>query len=152
VTLAIALTFLALDLIAHDTVWLETNLVVASSLAAGFAFGALLIRRNFFQYVFERTFHYTDRGWNMFTRSFAWFFVLTAVLNEIVRLSFADDKIYTLLGQELSGVNIWILFKIAVIMPLSGVYAWLLTRWMRRHHIPESEIAARQARDTTPSS
>lgn len=143
VTLSISATFAALDVWAHDPIWLQTNLVVCSALAAGFAIGALFIRKNFFKYVFERTFHYTQNGWDVFTRSFAWFFVLTAVLNEVVRLTFKDDQVYALFGQELNGVNIWILFKIAFIMPLSGLYAWLLTRWMHQHHIPESEIEAK---------
>lgn len=136
VTAGITLSFVAIDLWMSDTVWLKTNLLVCSALAIGFAMGATLMHRNFFKYVFEKTFHYTQDGWDIFTRSFAWFFVFTAVLNEIVRLVFKDDGIYQILGQELSGVNIWILFKVAVVMPLSGIYAWLLTRWMGRHHLP----------------
>jgi intracellular septation protein len=151
VTLLMTLTFALLDFAAHDPVWLQTNLVVCSALAAGFAGGAILLRRNFFQYVFGTTFHYTQDGWDVFTRSFAWFFVFTAVLNEIVRLNFKDDQTYAILGQQLSGVNIWILFKVAFIMPVSGVYAWLLTRWMHRHHIPDPEpVGAPPASDTVP--
>lgn len=134
VTVLITLTFVVLDVAAHDPIWLRTNLIVCSALAAGFALGAVVMHRNFFMYVFEKTFHYTQEGWDLFTRSFAWFFVFTAVVNEIVRLTFKDDEVYNLLGQELSGVNVWILFKVAIIMPLSGVYAWLLARWMRRHN------------------
>lgn len=148
VTLGITVTFGLLDLWAHDPVWLQTNLVVCSALAAGFALGALLLRNNFFEYVFGKTFHYTAKGWEMFTRSFAWFFVFTAVMNEIVRLTFKDTEVYSILGQQLNGVNIWILFKIALIMPLSGLYAWVLTRWMHRHHIPDSEIAAAKPKET----
>lgn len=142
VTLGITLSFGMMDVIYSNPTWLETNLVVCSSLAAGFALGAILLRRNFFEYVFGKTFHYSPRGWTIFTRSFAWFFVFTAVMNEIVRLTFRDDQTYAILGHDLSGVSIWILFKIAIIMPLSGLYAWLLTRWMHRHHIPETEPAA----------
>lgn len=142
VTLGLTLTFTLIDVLVHDPVWLQTNLVVCSSLAAGFAAGAIVMRKNFFEYVFGKTFHYTEEGWRIFTRSFAWFFVITAVLNEIVRLSFEDSKTYVILGREFNGVNIWILFKVAFIMPLSGIYAWILTRLMRRHHIPDSEIQA----------
>ena len=39
--------------------------------------------------------------------------------------------------MQMNGVNIWILFKIALIMPLSGLYAWYLTRLMQRYRIPE---------------
>jgi intracellular septation protein len=86
--------------------------------------------------VFQKTFFYTKEGWDRFTWSFAWFFVFTAVLNEVVRLTFKDTQIYNVLGFEMNGVNVWILFKIALIMPLSGVYAWFLTRLMQKYRMP----------------
>jgi intracellular septation protein len=135
VTLGITSTFLALDIAAHDVIWLKTNLIVCSALAVGFALGALVMRENFFQYVFEKTFHYTQEGWDLFTRSFAWFFVFTAVANEIVRLTFQDDQVYTVLGAAMSGIDIWIAFKLFFILPLSGLYAWLLTKWMSKYHL-----------------
>jgi hypothetical protein len=49
---------------------------------------------------------------------------------------------YDVFGHQMNGVNIWILFKIAFIMPLSGVYAWILTRLMHKHRIPDAEVAA----------
>ncbi|MGE0022520.1 MAG: inner membrane-spanning protein YciB [Hyphomicrobium sp.] len=135
VTLGITAVFVGLDLAWHDEVWLKTNLIVASALAVGFALGAMVMRENFFQYVFEKTFHYTQEGWDLFTRSFAWFFVFTAVANEVVRLTFKDDQTYDLLGLSMTGVDIWIAFKLVVILPLSGLYAWLLTKWMSRYHL-----------------
>jgi intracellular septation protein len=58
------------------------------------------------------------------------------VLNEIVRLTFKDDTFYNVLGHEMDGVNIWIAFKLLIIMPLSGIYAWLLTKTLAKHHMP----------------
>lgn len=135
VTLAIALIFLGFDIAAHDAIWLKTNLIVCGALAVGFSLGAMVMRENFFQYVFEKTFHYTQEGWDLFTRSFAWFFIFTAVANEIVRLTFRDDQVYTVLGSAMTGVDIWIAFKLFVILPLSGLYAWLLTKWMSKYHL-----------------
>ncbi len=114
---------------------LYTNLLCISMLVVGFLIGAPF-KRNFFGYVFEKTFHYTAEGWNRFTYSFAWFFLFTAVLNEIVRQVFIDTEMYhvPLLGQ-MNGVNIWILFKVVLIMPLSGLYAWYLTRLMQKYRV-----------------
>ena len=121
---------------------LYTNLLCISMLGVGFALGAPF-KRNFFGYVFEKTFHYTAEGWNRFTYSFAWFFLFTAVLNEIVRQVFVDTETYNvpLLG-EMNGVNIWILFKVVLIMPLSGLYAWYLTRLMQKYRIDPPASAA----------
>jgi intracellular septation protein len=138
VTLSITTAFVGMDLVAHDSVWLQTNLAVCTALAVGFLIGAILIRKNFFKYVFEKTFHYSEQGWDLFTRSFAWFFVFTAVMNEIVRQTFKDDHMYQLLGYQLDGVNVWILFKIAIILPLSLIYAWILTRRLQKYRLPPS--------------
>jgi intracellular septation protein A len=119
-----------------------TNLICLGTMLIGFLLGGLVFKRNFFGYAFEKTFHYTKEGWDQFTWSFAWFFVFTAVANEFIRLTFKDQQMYDVFGHQMNGVNIWILFKIAFIMPLSGVYAWILTRLMHKHRIPDAEVAA----------
>jgi intracellular septation protein len=131
----VTIVFGALTIVTHDPMWVQIKVTIFNAMFAAFLFIGLWLDRNFFKYVFEKTFHYTKEGWDRFTRSFAWFFVFTAVANEVVRLVFKDDQVYSLLGYQLNGVNVWILFKIAIIMPLSGLYAWLLTRWMHKHQI-----------------
>lgn len=138
----VTIVFGALTIITHDPMWVQIKVTIFNAMFAAFLFIGLWMKRNFFKYVFEKTFHYTEEGWNTFTRSFAWFFVFTAVANEVVRLVFKDDHIYNFLGYEMNGVNVWILFKVAIIMPLSGLYAWLLTRWMHKHQIPDPAVSA----------
>jgi intracellular septation protein len=118
---------------------------------AAFLFGGLWLNRNFFKYVFEKTFHYTKEGWDRFTWSFAWFFVFTAFANEFVRLTFKDEQIYNLLGMEMNGVSIWIAFKIVLIMPLSAFYAWYLTRIMQRYRITEERLLAAPLPPSAPA-
>lgn len=131
----VTIVFGALTLITHDAMWIQIKVTIFNALFAGFLFSGLWLKRNFFQYVFEKTFHYTQEGWDSFTRSFAWFFLITAGLNEFVRLYFKDDHIYHVLGYAMNGVDVWIAFKLFIILPLSGIYAWVLTRWMSRHHL-----------------
>ncbi|MEQ1697424.1 MAG: septation protein IspZ [Hyphomicrobiaceae bacterium] len=123
---------------------LSTNLVCLSTMVIGFLLGGFVFKQNFFGYVFEKTFHFTPEGWDRFTYSFAWFFVLTAVLNEAVRQIFSDSRMYDVLGHSMNGTSVWILFKVAFIMPLSGLYAWFLTRLMQKYRIddPHSEANA----------
>jgi intracellular septation protein len=131
----VTIVFGALTLITHDPMWVQIKVTIFNALFAAFLFFGLWTGRNFFQYVFEKTFHYTKEGWDTFTRSFAYFFLLTALLNEAVRLYFKDDQVYHILGHAMNGVDIWIAFKLFIILPLSGLYAWLLTKWMSRHHL-----------------
>lgn len=132
---SVTIGFGALTLITGDPMWVQIKVTIFNAMFAGFLFLGLWLDRNFFQYVFEKTFHYTKEGWDTFTRSFAWFFMLTALLNEAVRIGFKDDQIYHVLGFAMNGVDIWIAFKLFFILPLSGVYAWLLTKWMSKHHL-----------------
>ena len=133
---SVTIVFGFLTLLTGDPMWVQIKVTIFNALFAAFLFLGLWLDKNFFQYVFQKTFFYTKEGWDRFTWSFAWFFVFTAVLNEIVRLTFKDTQIYNVLGFEMNGVNVWILFKIALIMPLSGVYAWFLTRLMQKYRMP----------------
>lgn len=132
---SVTITFGFLTLFTGDAMWIQIKVTIFNLLFAIFLFGGLWMGKNFFQYVFESTFHYTKKGWDRFTFSFACFFLLTAILNEIVRLTFDDHTIYSLLGYQMDGVNVWILFKVAFIMPVSGLYAWWLTRLMQKYRI-----------------
>jgi intracellular septation protein len=136
---SVTVVFGILTLVTGDAMWIQIKVTIFNIMFALFLFGGLYFEKNFFQYIFEKTFHYTKKGWNRFTRSFAWFFVMTAILNEFVRLTYVKDHMYNLLGFTMDGVNVWILFKISIIMPLSGIYAWWLTRMMQKYRLPDAE-------------
>ncbi len=137
----VTIVFGALTLITHDAMWVQIKVTIFNALFAAFLIAGLYLKRNFFKYVFEKTFHYTDEGWNKFTWSFALFFLATAVANEYVRQTFKEDQFYDLLGHHMNGVNIWILFKIAVVLPVTGLYAWVLTRIMQKYRVPRQSAA-----------
>ena len=137
----ITITFGTLTLLTGDPMWVQIKVTIFNAAFALFLFSGLWLGKNFFRRVFGKTFHYSKQGWDKFTFSFAWFFVLTAILNEAVRLTFVDTEFYDFFGYQMDGVNIWILFKVGFIMPLSGVYAWYLTKLMQRYRVPNSEIA-----------
>lgn len=132
---SVTIAFGALTIVTGDAMWVQIKVTIFNAMFAAFLFFGLWTKRNFFQYVFDKTFHYTQEGWDTFTRSFAWFFMLTALLNEVVRLGFKDDHIYHVLGFDMNGVDIWIAFKLFFVLPMSGIYAWLLTKWMSKHHL-----------------
>ena len=117
----VTIVFGALTMITNDPMWVQIKVTIFNALFARLPdLGGLWLKHNFFKYVFEKTFHYTDEGWNKFTWNFAWFFVFTAFANEFVRLTFQDEQVYNLLGMETNGIGIWIAFKVALIMPLSA--------------------------------
>ena len=92
----VTIVFGSLTLITGDAMWVQIKVTIFNALFAAFLLGGLYLKRNFFKYVFEKTFHYTDEGWNKFTWSFALFFLLTAVANEYVRLTYKEDQTCTI--------------------------------------------------------
>jgi intracellular septation protein len=134
----VTVVFGALTIMTGDPMWVQVKVTIFNALFAAFLILGLYMKRNFFKYTFAKTFHYTDEGWNKFTWSFALFFLATAVANEYVRQTFREDQFYDLLGQHMSGINVWILFKIAIVLPVTGLYAWILTRFMHKYRLPQS--------------
>jgi intracellular septation protein len=132
----VTIVFGGLTLLTGNPMWVQIKVTIFNALFAMFLIGGLAIKRNFFKYVFDKTFHYTDVGWNKFTWSFALFFIFTAIANEFVRLTFKASHIYDFLGYQLDGINVWILFKVAFILPITLLYAWLMTRNLQKYRLP----------------
>jgi intracellular septation protein len=133
----VTIVFGALTIITKDPMWVQIKVTIFNALFGIFLLVGLWVKHNFFKYVFDKTFHYTEEGWNKFTWNFALFFFLTAVANEWVRRTYHDDQLYQIFGHEMSGVNVWILFKVAIVLPVSGIYAWVLTRIMQKYRLPD---------------
>jgi intracellular septation protein len=126
-------------LVTGDAMWVQIKVTIFNALFAAFLIVGLVMKKNFFQYIFEKTFHYTREGWDRLTWSFAVFFIVLAIANELVRISFHQGQTYNILGMTMEGVNVWIMFKIAIIMPATGIYAWIMTRILQRHRLPDPE-------------
>ena len=139
---AVTLAFAGMALLTHNPMWIQLKVTVFNALFAAFLIIGLWMKRNFFKYAFEKTFHYTETGWNQFTFSFALFFLFTAVANEYVRLNFKATDVYNFFGYQMSGINVWVFFKIAIILPLSLLYAWALSRLLQKHRLPDPPPAS----------
>jgi len=142
------LIFSFISLRTHDPVWIQIKVTLFNAAFAVVLGAGLVLKRNFFKYAFEKTFHYTEEGWNRFTLGMMILFSILAVANEVIRIAFWHSKEFTLFGNPTTGLQIWILFKVAVVMPVSGLYAFLLTRPMRKYAIPPEDVAAAEATET----
>jgi intracellular septation protein len=72
-------------------------------------FGGLAMGRSWLKHLFGEAFKLTEAGWRLLTFRWACFFVLLAVLNEIVWRN--------------SSTEFWISFKLFGIMPLTMIFA-----------------------------
>jgi len=133
---AVSVTFGALTLITHDPMWVQIKVTVFNTFVAIALWVGQRTGHDFFRFVFGKTFHYTEEGWHKLTRNVAFFFLATAILNEAVRLGF-DDVEMLALDRLFTGVDIWILFKIFVVMPVTALYFWWQVRLMQRYRLPD---------------
>jgi intracellular septation protein len=132
----VSIAFGTLTLITGDAMWVQIKVTLFNALVALLLWVGLKTGKIFFRFVFGSTFHYTDEGWNKLTRNVALFFLATAVGNEAVRLGFADAHINAL-HREFNGLDIWILFKIFIIMPVTGLFFWWQVRLLQKYRLPE---------------
>jgi intracellular septation protein len=132
----VSVTFGMLTLITGDAMWVQIKVTLFNALVALTLWLSLKTKHNFFRFVFGNTFHYTDEGWNKLTRNVALFFLGTAVVNEAVRLGFDDFELFAL-NRMFTGVDIWILFKIFIIMPFTALFFWWQVRLMQKHRLPD---------------
>lgn len=141
---AVTVTFGAITLMTGDPKWVQIKVTIFNSLIALLFFVGLMRRKYFFEFVFGKTFHYSEQGWRLLTRNAAIFFLVTALANEAVRLGFASTSIpcpesWTWLMRKpvLDGLDIWMIFKLFVVMPLTSLYFVLQVRSMQRYRLPE---------------
>lgn len=131
----VSIVFGVLTLITDDPMWVQIKVTIFNTLVAATLWIGQRTGHDFFRFVFGKTFHYTEEGWHKFTRNVALFFLATAVVNEAVRLGF-DDVEMLALNRLFTGVDIWILFKIFVVMPVTALYFWWQLRLMQRYRLP----------------
>lgn len=119
VTAAVVLVFGGLTLALNDELFIKlkptiVNGLFAAALLVGLAFGKSLL-----QPVFGTVFELTAEGWRKLTFRWGLFFVLLAVLNEVVWRSFDTDT--------------WVSFKVFGIMPLTVVFSLAQMPLMTRY-------------------
>ncbi len=133
---AVSITFGFLALYTGDTMWVQLKVTIFNAIVALMLWVGLKSDRNFFQFVFGKTFHYTPTGWYKLTRNVAWFFLFTAIINEAVRLGFDDAEIL-FMDRVLTGIDIWVLFKLFVVMPVTSVFLWWQVRVLQKYRLAD---------------
>lgn len=143
---AVTITFGSLTLLTGDPIWVQIKVTVFNALVSALLFYGLTKRKYFFEFVFGKTFHYTEDGWFQLTRNVAVFFMITAIANEAVRLGFASAEIpcpkywlWLMHKPILNGLDIWMIFKLFIVMPLTALYLVWQVRLMQKYRLPEPQ-------------
>ena len=116
--------FGGLTLILADETFIKLKPTLVNTLFAVILFGGLLTGRSLLKPLFGAAVQLTDQGWRKLTLRWAFFFVLLAILNEIVWRNFSTD--------------FWVSFKLFGIMPLTFIFAAAQTPLFLREQVEET--------------
>jgi intracellular septation protein len=115
--------FGTLTLALNDELFIKLKPTIVNGLFATILFGGLLFGKALLQPLLGTMLKIEYAGWRKLTLAWAWFFVLLAVLNEVVWRNFSTD--------------FWVGFKLWGIMPLTVAFSGLALLWVKRHILPE---------------
>ncbi|WP_339857910.1 septation protein A [Thalassospira alkalitolerans] len=122
---AFVIVFGGLTLYLDNDLFIKIKPTIVNLLFASILFGGLLAGKLFLKLVLESAFKATDEGWRILTWRWSLFFVVLAVVNEIVWRNFSTDT--------------WVAFKVWGIMPLTMLFGMAQVPILMKHQLPEEE-------------
>ena len=108
-----------------DAHFIKMKPTIINLLFAGVLFGGLLTGRPLLKLLFGEAFNLTEEGWRKLTLRWMVFFVVMAVLNEIVWRNFSEAA--------------WVNFKVFGILPLTLIFAMSQIGLIKRYE-PKTEV------------
>ncbi|WP_404426776.1 septation protein A [Thalassospira australica] len=119
------IVFGGLTLYLDNDLFIKIKPTIVNMLFASILFGGLMAGKLFLKLVLESAFKATDEGWRILTWRWSIFFIVLAVVNEIVWRNFSTDT--------------WVAFKVWGIMPLTMLFGMAQVPILMKHQLPEEE-------------
>ncbi len=128
VTAGFVLVFGGATLILQDELFIKLKPTIINSMFAIALFVGLMMKRYFLRNVVGHAMKLQDEGWRQLTIRWIGFFIVLAILNEIVWRNFDTDA--------------WVNFKVFGILPLTMLFTALQIPLFKRYFIEEKEVTA----------
>ncbi|WP_185984431.1 septation protein A [Aureimonas mangrovi] len=113
----------ALTLWLQDELFIKMKPTIVNALFAAILLGGLAMGKPLLGYVFDQAFKLDREGWSKLTLRWGLFFILLAVLNEVVWRTTSTD--------------FWVAFKVWATMPLTIGFMMFQIPLLKRHALPE---------------
>jgi len=123
VTAFVVLVFGGLTLVLHDELFIKLKPTIIYVLFGSVLVGGLAFRKPLLGMVFDSVFNLTEEGWRKLTVRWALFFLVLAVLNEIVWRTQTTD--------------FWVSFKLFGVVPLTLLFGALQIRLLTKYEAKE---------------
>ncbi|MFZ5931154.1 MAG: septation protein A [Pseudomonadota bacterium] len=128
ITAVFVLVFGGLTLYLNNDMFIKLKPTIVNSLFAAILFTGLARQQSLLKPLLQTVMELTAEGWRLLTWRWAWFFVVLAILNEIVWRNFSTD--------------FWISFKLFGTLPLTIMFGAAQIGLMRRYASSTDEILA----------
>ena len=125
VTCIVVVIFGGLTLWLQDATFIKMKPTIINGLFGSVLLGGLFFGKSLIGYVFDSVFQLTDEGWRKLTLRWGIFFIVLAVLNEVVWRSFPTDT--------------WVSFKVFGVMPLTLLFTFTQVPLILREQIKPAE-------------
>jgi intracellular septation protein len=125
VTAVIVTVFGSMTLIFHDETLIKIKPTVLYTLFSLALFFGIAFRKPMLQIMFDGALHLTEAGWRILTWRWAFFFLVLAVLNEVVWRSVSTEH--------------WVTFKSFGFLPLTVIFALAQAPLISRYEAKNGE-------------
>ena len=123
VTGVVVVIFGGLTLYFQDSTFIKMKPTITNTLFGGTLLVGLLFGQSLLRYVFGDVYKLQPEGWHKLTLRWGIFFIVLAVMNEVVWRTQSDD--------------FWVAFKVWGVMPLTLVFAMMQVGVLQRHAVGE---------------
>jgi intracellular septation protein len=123
---ALVMVFGGLTVWLDDALFIKLKPTIVNLMFASILFGGLVYGKSLLRYVLGEVFKLTDEGWRILTFRWAVFFVVLAVVNEIVWRNFSE--------------SFWIGFKFMGVMPITAVFGLAQLGLLKRYALHPEHV------------
>ena len=125
ITAAIVALFGGLTLVFNDDTFIKMKPTIVQAIFAAILLGGLVFNKPLLKRVMGAAWPMDDAGWRILTRNFGWFFLVMAVVNEIVWRTQTE--------------SFWVNFKVFGIMALTLLFSFSQIPVLNRHRLEEAD-------------
>ena len=136
VSAIVVLVFGTLTIVLHDETFIKLKPTIIYVLFGGALLGGYILNKPLLAIVFDAMFHLTEEGWRKLTLRWAGFFLVMAVLNEVV--------------WRTQTTEFWISFKLFGFTPATFVYAMLQYPLLMKYATEQPNPEAEAEREPSP--
>jgi intracellular septation protein len=125
VSAIVVMVFGGLTIYLQNDTFIKVKPTIIYALFAVLLLGGLAFGKSLIAYVLDSVFQLDAEGWKKLTLRWGLFFVVMAIVNEIVWRNFTTDQ--------------WVAFKTFGFLPLTVIFAIAQTRLMMRHSFDKND-------------